>query len=154
MSEIEGAEAPRDAPPDAETADDTGEAPEGSQEPREPREGAGPEAARYRRRLRDTEAERDALRSRVEGLQRREVERLASERLAQGSDVFMFAELGGLLTEEGEVDADAVAERVAQVVADRPGLAKDARTWPDLGQGRREDTASPPATWQGVISER
>src|SRR4051812_3337747 len=48
------------------------------------------EAATYRRKLRDTEAERDGLAARVEKMQRADVERRATERLHQASDVWLF----------------------------------------------------------------
>ena len=49
------------------------------------------EAATYRRRLRDTESERDQLREQLDRLQRAEVERLASANgLAVPADVWPF----------------------------------------------------------------
>jgi len=87
-------------------------------------EPAGKEAARYRRRLRDAEAERDELATRVEALQRAEVERLAGQKLTKPSAIWAAGvELSGLLDEAGNVSPDAVAE-AAQAARDELGLAQ------------------------------
>ncbi|EID80804.1 MULTISPECIES: hypothetical protein [Rhodococcus] len=99
------------------------------------------EAARYRRQLRDTEAERDALTAKVEAFQRAEVERLAGE-LAQAGDLFDVGgvELADLLDENGEVNTEAVATKIAELLESRPGLSANARIpsgprYRDFGQG-------------------
>lgn len=94
------------------------------------------EAASYRRRLRDTEAERDQLRERVERYERTEVERLAARAgLQVPGDIWSFgAELEHLRTEDGSIDAETVNGLVADIVKDRPGL--QARPVGDLGIGR------------------
>lgn len=67
------------------------------------------EAAKYRRRLRDTEAERDTLRQRVEHMQRAEIERLAAGKLADPADVWRDgAKLADLLDDTGNIDPDKV----------------------------------------------
>ena len=93
------------------------------------------EAASYRRRLRETETERDGLRARVDNLQRAEVERLASAAgLAVASDVWQFgATLDTLRGESGEVDAETVKGLVGEIVRDRPGLRQPHG---DVGIGR------------------
>ena len=80
----------------------------------------GNEAAKYRRRLRDTEAqlnqvrdeltaERDTLAARLDRFQRGEVERLAADKLADPADVWRDgAELSGLLDGDGNIDPAAV----------------------------------------------
>jgi hypothetical protein len=99
------------------------------------------EAAGYRRRLRDTESERDTLSAQVERLQRAEAIRLAEGRLSVPGDLFAFgAELADLLTEDGDVSPDAVTVTVtvAKLIAERPGLGRVAKPpFPDLGQGVR-----------------
>src|ERR1700758_3047520 len=63
---------------------------------------AGKEAAKYRRRLRETEAERDALRGRVETMQRNEIQRMAADRLADPADLWRDgAKVSDLLNEGG-----------------------------------------------------
>jgi len=67
--------------------------------------GTAGEAARYRRRLRDTEAERDQLRGRVEHLQRGEIERLAAGRLTDPADIWRDgAQLADLTNDDGHID--------------------------------------------------
>ncbi|MBF6233955.1 hypothetical protein [Nocardia farcinica] len=78
----------------------------------EPKDGDEPparEAAKYRRRLRETETERDALAARVEALQRAEVERIASAGQVKPAALWASgAELAGLVREDGTVDPDKV----------------------------------------------
>jgi hypothetical protein len=94
------------------------------------------EAASYRRRLRDTEAERDDLRGRLEGYERAEVERIAGDAgLQVAADVWTFgATLDTLRGEDGAIDPEAVGGLVGEIVKDRPGL--QARPVGDLGIGR------------------
>lgn len=69
------------------------------------------EAAGYRVKLRDTEAERDTLRTRVESMQRAEVERIAGTRIDKASAVWASGvQLGDLLDEDGNVDQQKVTD--------------------------------------------
>lgn len=71
----------------------------------------GKEAARYRRRLRDVEAQRDALADRLETLQRREIERLAAQIVEKGAAVWLGgAAVEDFLDNDGEIDPDKVAQ--------------------------------------------
>jgi hypothetical protein len=87
--------------------------------------------------LKTTSTERDQLRTRVDTLHRREIERMASA-LAVPSDLW---DIGGatvekLLTEAGEVSPAKVEEAVKKLVDARPGLAKvDRSTRPLPGPG-------------------
>lgn len=86
----------------------------------------GNREARYRVERNEAREALSAAQARIEQMQTREVERLASE-LAQPGDLL---ELGGvsladLLTEAGDVDEAAVAEAVAALIESRPGLAKN-----------------------------
>lgn len=118
---------------------------------------AAREAVKYRRRLREAESQRDALAARLEASQRREIERLAAESLAQPGDLF---DVGGkdvptFVTADGEIDAAAVTEAVAALLAERPGLHKDARVqWPDSGAGRRGHSSPAGTTWTEVLKRR
>ncbi|BBZ63421.1 hypothetical protein [Mycolicibacterium monacense] len=74
------------------------------------------EAAKYRRRLRDTEAERDTLAARLEGMQRAEAERLAGKMLAKGAALWAGGTtIADLLNEAGELDPDKVQTRAAEI---------------------------------------
>lgn len=106
----------------------------------EPPEGGNSEAAKYRRRLRDTETERDTLRGQVEALQRAEVERLAGH-LTQPSAIWAAGvELSDVLDDSGAVNADKVATAVTEA-AETLGLARAPRTpRPDPTQGGQGGT--------------
>jgi hypothetical protein len=94
------------------------------------------EAASYRRRLRDAEAERDGLRERLERYERAEVERIAGDAgLQVAADVWQFgASLDTLRDENGGIDAEIVSGLVGEIVKDRPGL--QAKPVGDVGIGR------------------
>lgn len=99
------------------------------------------EAAGYRRRLRDTEQERDQIRERLERYERAEVERIAGAAgLQVAADVWLHgASLEHLRTESGDIDAETVSGLVADIVKDRPGL--QARPVGDIGIGRGASAA-------------
>jgi hypothetical protein len=139
-----------DAPAEpAEAGSEAASAPNGADAP-PPESGAGEnggerdeggkflsrEAAGYRRRLRDTEQERDQLRTRLEGYERAEVERIAGDAgLQVPGDVWTFgATLDTLRGEDGGIDPEAVGGLVGEIVKDRPGL--QARPVGDIGIGR------------------
>ena len=94
------------------------------------------EAARYRTRLREVEAERDQLLGVVTGYRRSEVEKAAEDAgLVRGSDLFdLGANMDDLMT-DGTVDPEKVGGAVAAVLKDRPHWAKPA---PGLDLGMRE----------------
>lgn len=83
------------------------------------------EAARYRVRLRETEAERDNLAERVTGYQRRECEQLVGDVLAQPADLWDIAgaDVTEFFDENGTVDENAVQAAAAALIESRPGLA-------------------------------
>jgi hypothetical protein len=116
---------------------------------------ANREAAKYRRRLRETEAERDSLAQRVERMQRAEVERISAERLAEPDDLWTFGTaLADVLTDDGDVNADAVQAAVEALLTARPRLAKAVPVpFPDLAQGVRQTTSSP-VSWSDAINPK
>lgn len=76
-------------------------------------DGQGWEAAKYRRRLRDAEAERDQLAQRVESMQRAEVERLATAADLRPAALWASGlELADLLSDDGTVDAAKVSTAI------------------------------------------
>lgn len=140
------------APDNQDAASEAHEGSQGSEVSEDGGDGkAGREAARYRRRLREAEAERDALREQVERLQRREVERVAGEHLSVGSDVFTVGgvDLADVLDDGGEVDAAKVAEIAERIAAERPRLGVP-RGFAH-GQGKRSSAARRPASWQELM---
>jgi hypothetical protein len=114
---------------------------------------AGPnaEAARYRTRLREAEAERDSIAGRLTGYQRAEAERLASAGLSRASDLWLDGlDVAELLDDGGQVDADKVGRAVAAVLDGRPQLAAVVkRPRPDMSQGVHAPAAD--SGWQSVL---
>jgi hypothetical protein len=89
---------------------------------------------RTREQLRETEVDRDRLASRVETMQRAEIERLASPRLADARDLwYRDASVADLLDEEGGVDPAKVDSAVT-------GLLEQHAHW-----------ASPRAAYRGEL---
>jgi hypothetical protein len=135
-----GGEAPAPAEGTAETGGETtGERDEGGRY-------LSREAAGYRRRLRETETERDQLRAQLDRHQTVEVERLAGNAgLQVPSDVWQFgASLDTLRGEDGGIDHEAVSGLVGEIVKDRPGL--QARPVGDLGIGKGSAAAGTTTT--------
>jgi hypothetical protein len=101
------------------------------------------QAASYRRRLRDTETERDTLADRVSVMQRGEAERIAAAAaegfrpLSDGRDVWRHdgVELGAMLDDDGNVDAAKVREVVLEVAAAHPGWRVHSFGSADAGRG-------------------
>lgn len=97
---------------------------------------AGKEAAKYRRRLRDTEAERDTLREQLDAARRAIVETHAAQHLTKPSALWVTgASVDALLDTDGNIDPTLVEEACSlardQLGAERPGYA------PDDAQGAR-----------------
>ena len=82
------------------------------------------EAASYRTRLRETEAERDTLRARIDRADRADAERIAAESMTDPADLWLTAQLDGMRGEDGELDAERVSAEVARVLRDRPHWRK------------------------------
>ena len=113
--------------------DTSNEAPGG--DPTDERAKLRREAARYRTERNAVREERDRLREQVAGFRRQEVERLAAQRLRDGSDLWTRdVELDSLLADDGSVDADAVNTAVDALVENKPHLR---RPDPDFGGGAR-----------------
>ncbi|WFR72490.1 hypothetical protein P9209_00160 [Prescottella defluvii] len=121
------------------------------------------EAAKYRRRLRETEAERDLLATQVEALQRAEILRLASPILAVPEDIFTIGEVSttDLLDDVGKVDQEKVALAVESLIDRRPGLHADARrpyraAHMNFGQGAAGYVGggARSTSWQSALSGR
>lgn len=147
-----------DPPTDPPTPDPN--APNGAVDPNNPDPddtgGNNSEAAKYRRRLRDTEAQRDTLATRVETYQRREIEALADGKLAVPSDLFSIAQLSleDAYDENGELQADVVQAAIDELLLHRPGLAVPAnrREW---GQGgTRPPIAGDGPSWSDVLNPK
>ena len=123
----------------------------------QPDPSANSEAARWRVKLRDTEAQRDALSEKVTGYQRRDCERVVTDLLAQPADLWEIGhlEVSEFIGDDGEIDEDELREAANALIEQRPGLAKaelrepEPKNWGQHG-GR------PPASvgWESVIASR
>ena len=83
----------------------------GKPEQIDPSEKANSEAAKYRTRLRATEAERDTLAGRLEQAHRTMIEGIAGRSLAKPEALWAAGtKLADLLDEDGNVDGEKVAE--------------------------------------------
>ena len=135
---VEAAQEPQDAPEQPEE-DHTDEEPEDDTK-------GGKEAAKYRRRLRETEAERDTLLEQVDTLRRSVVDSIVTERGDGGRmhspDPFWAGgvELADLLDEDGNVDrervlaaCDDVAKRFGISRRPKPGYVPLEGSNPDPG---------------------
>jgi len=130
------------AAPEADPADDTGKVRPGNRE------------ARYRVERNQAREALESAEALLGGYRSREIERLAAVYLSQPSDLLTLGEvtLTSLLTDDGFVDAEAVASAAAALVESRPGLAKNPKvlaTDPTQGQGGR-----PPGTrasWESFL---
>lgn len=108
--------------------------------------------ARYRRQLRDTEAERDGLRGRLATLQRGEVERLATADLQNGADLWAAGvDLDDLLDEDGNVDAAKVSKACKDVTAERPHWKRVTRTNAGLKSGSSAERGPAPTPWAAAF---
>jgi len=96
------------------------------------------EAAKYRRKLRTVETERDGLAERLAGYQRREAERLAAAELSRGDDLWIGdTDVTAVLDDEGNVDPDKVSAAVQAVLDGRPQLGRThGRVRPNRQQGK------------------
>lgn len=117
---------------------------------------ASAEAARYRRQLRDTEAERDALRERITGYERQEAERLAAAGLVDPTDMWAAGvKLDDLRDDKGNLDSDKVAAAVASLIEQRPHWRRPATPKPDYRQGGGQaDSIHTGRPWHDALSNR
>ena len=106
--------------------------PEAATEPAAPEQGN--REARYRKQLREAEAERDSLRDAVTSFQRSEIERLTD--LEKPAAIWATGvTVDELLTDEGQIDSDKVRVAV-QVARDELGVRPPARApQPNPAQG-------------------
>lgn len=112
----------------------------------------GREAAKYRRRLRDTEAERDALTERVEALQRSVVDGIAATEGRIHARALWAAgtELGDLLDDDGDIDPDKVLTACDRAAAEL-GITRRPRPNPAQREEAAEPRVSPRESMAGVV---
>lgn len=135
------------------TTEDTVDTTVEAEQPESSEDNPNREAAKYRTRLRDTEAERDKLAATLTALQRSAVESIAA---AQGvtADALWAAgnELDNLLGEDGQPDADAIT---TAVVTTRDKLGITARRASAKGLQSGTMRQQPPANrWREAFAQK
>ncbi|MGD7707249.1 hypothetical protein [Microlunatus sp. Y2014] len=121
---------------------------------------ANAEAAKYRRQLRDVEAERDALTERLEAVQRQQVSELLTNAHVAGApllhdpaDLWRHGvELASLLAEDGTVDLGRARTAAADLIRDRPHLGRYYGSGGDVGVGHEPFRSS--TSWADALQGR
>lgn len=112
------------------------------------------EAAKYRRRLRETEAERDQLAARNSDLERAEVERQITGPggLASASDLWTAGvQLADLRGEDGGLDPEKVKEARDKVLSEHPHWREPTKT--SMDGGVRGMVPEGPPSFGGAIKQ-
>ncbi len=149
-------------PTDTTTNPDTGQPP-GADAPTAPGGGEpedkgtdGSEAAKYRRRLRDTEGERDTLTATVERLQRKLIEDEAGRVHKMVKPAALWAAgttVADVTTDTGDIDPDKLAAAAA-AATESLGLSVKPRTPradPSQGGGRNTDNRASRGGWAEAL---
>jgi len=148
-----------DEQPEPESPKDGDEGDQTPDEPQAPEEADGGdqvaklrhEAAGYRRKLREAESERDAVRLRLDAIESREVERQAGERLADAGDIWRAGvTIEDLRDDDGALDAERVRDAVKRVAADHPHWREPS---PDYDGGVRESAVEPEPDFAKALRE-
>lgn len=105
---------------------------------------AARDVAKYRKRAQAAEKERDQLGERLTRMQRAEAERLAAERLKDGTDLWRDgAQLADLLSDEGDIDSDKIAAVTQTLVTAHPHWRKLAPAAPPASIVTAADKITP-----------
>ena len=113
------------------------------------------EAARWRVKLREAEAERDALAERLTGYQRRECEAAVADLLEMPEDLWEIgqADVATFYTDDGSLDEAQLRAAAGALCEMRPKLAKPrGPRWQDFGQGSKPPP-SPGVGWGAVLQQ-
>lgn len=150
---------PTTTAPDADAGEQNDPAAAGEQEAQAsddaPEASPNSEAARYRRQLREVEAERDALAERLQGHQRREVEAMVADLLDVPADLFDIGQVqpSDFYNDDGTLNEAELRAAAGALLEERPRLGKPRPTgprWQNFGQ-----YAPPPpqrgAAWSDVL---
>lgn len=129
------------------------EQPEDQAATEQPESRAARDAAKYRTRLRETEAERDALAEQVTALRRAAVEdRLAAQHVPAAGFWASGVQLEQLLGDDGRIDDEAIKAAADRAVSEL-GLERGGHMRPVPSEGR---TTSPSATpsWKAAFGPK
>ena len=114
----------------------------------------GSEAAKYRIKLREVEAERDALTARLEAAQRANVSQVVGSRVQDVSDFWEHTELASVLDDDGNVSTEAITAAVDALLESKPHYQK--RPTPmaphvNIVQGDAEIKGGDAPSWDRVL---
>lgn len=117
-----------------------------------PGDKANREAAKYRRKLREVEAERDRLAQQVEALQRAEIERLSYDKHHVKGEVLWAAgyTVTDLIGDDGRPDESKVAA-AADAAAERFGIRQIDRNGAYVPAEGRTPELAPQITWDKLL---
>lgn len=112
----------------------------------------GNREARYRTERNEARAQRDALVQRIEQLQTRELERIASKSLSNPADLLTLSgkTLADFVGDDGELDAELIAETVNDVLGSRPGLRPPTPAH-DRSQGYGSQVEKAQPSWDSFL---
>lgn len=133
----------------------TTEAPEDTEATTEPptedteQESPNAEAAKYRKKLREAETERDTLAQRLEAVQRQQVEALLGG--VKPEALWAVTELAALLTDEGTIDADKVTAAI-DAAREKFGITKPQKGTHVPGIGNRPTIAPAVDRWKEAFT--
>jgi hypothetical protein len=119
----------------------------------EPDPSPNSEAARWRTKLRETEAERDTFIERLTAYQRRECEAAVSDLLDEHADLFEIgqANVTDFYNDDGTLNVDELLGAAAALCDMRPKLAKPrGPRWQNFGQGSKPPPP-PRLGWDSVL---
>ena len=121
--------------------------------PDEPQKGN--REARYRVERNQAREALEAAEARIEAMNRREITRLASEHLSVGEDLFVNGnDVSAYLTDEGEIDAELVAEDAQLLLSERPGLRRNSPVFdPSQGTGGAPWAKRGPSSWADLLKD-
>ena len=148
---------PTESPDSLATTPAPTEVPEGSDPESDP-DNANTEAAKYRRRLRDTETQLTTTTERLTTYQRRAAELAITDVLATPADLFDVgnAEVADYLDDNGDLRTDELTAAATALVDQRPQLGKNyTPPWPstsDYGQGVRTQSTDVAASWAKALA--
>jgi hypothetical protein len=113
----------------------------------------------YRKQRGELKAQNEQLVERLNRMQRAEVERIASQHLADGNDFFRDgAQLADLLTEHGDIDVEKVTELANALASSHPHWRRRGPGAPPAStvtsNGKISDSQPPQATWTELLQGR
>lgn len=112
------------------------------------------EAARYRKRLREVEAERDQLAERLAGYQHRECEATIADLLDIPADLWEVggADASAFYGDDGTLNTAELRAAAGALIEQRPRLAKPPALAPQWGQNGTRPPPSGGPSWSEVIN--